>query len=262
MMGGVLGGLEAMFLPSEGAGFWPLISMAAVMGGTMRAPLMAIIFAFELTHDSNALLPLLIASLMSYSVTVLTLKRSILTEKVARRGYHLSCEYAVDPLEILYVREVMRTDVLALPASRRLGEVQDLLRVDLDYPQEQRLLPVVDAEARLVGVLTRADMRKAIASGGDAALRSLLRDIVRRETVETAPNEPLRAAVYRMADRGVTRMPVVERETGKFVGLISLDDLLKGRARHLEEERRRERPLRLEGWFGSEVEEDVERVAR
>ena len=148
MMGGALGGLEAMFLPGEGAGFWPLISMAAVMGGTMRAPLMSIIFAFELTHDSNALLPLLIASLMSYAVTVLTLKRSILTEKVARRGYHLSCEYAVDPLEILYVREVMRTNVVALPASGKLGEVLDLLRVDIDHPQEQRLLPVVDGAGR------------------------------------------------------------------------------------------------------------------
>jgi H+/Cl- antiporter ClcA/CBS domain-containing protein len=263
MMGGALGGLEAMFLPAEGAGFWPLISMAAVMGGTMRAPLMAIIFAFELTHDSNALLPLLIASLLSYSVTVLTMKRSILTEKVARRGYHLSCEYSVDPLEILYVREVMRTDVVALPASGKLADVQDLLRVDINHPQEQRLLPVVDADGKLVGVLTRADMREAIARGGDTVLRSMLRDIVRPETVETAPNEPLRAAVYRMAENGVTRMPVVERETRKFVGLISLDDMLKGRSRHLEEERRRERPLRLEGLFGSEVEEErEEKVAR
>jgi CIC family chloride channel protein len=260
MMGGALGGLEAMFLPAEGAGFWPLISMAAVMGGTMRAPLMSIIFAFELTHDGNALLPLLIASLMSYAVTVLTLKRSILTEKVARRGYHLSCEYAVDPLEILYVREAMRTNVVALASSGKLGEVQDLLRVDIEHPQEQRLLPVVDADGKLVGVLTRADMREAMAAGGDAALRRELRDVVRRETVETAPNEPLRAAVYRMAENGVTRMPVVERETGKFLGLISLDDMLKGRARHLEEERRRERPLRLEGLFGSEEEEDVETV--
>jgi chloride channel protein, CIC family len=260
MMGGALGGLEAMFLPGEGAGFWPLISMAAVMGGTMRAPLMAIIFAFELTHDGNALLPLLIASVMSYGVTVLTLKRSILTEKVARRGYHLSCEYAVDPLEILYVREVMRTNVVALAASGKLGEVQDLLRVDLEHPQEQRLLPVVDGEGKLVGVLTRADMREVLADGGDAALQKELRDVVRRETVETAPNEPLRAAVYRMAENGVTRMPVVERETGKFVGLISLDDLLKGRTRHLEEERRRERVLRVEGLFGEE--EVGEKAAR
>jgi chloride channel protein, CIC family len=258
MMGGALGGLEAMFLPNEGAGFWPLVSMAAVMGGTMRAPLMSIIFAFELTHDGNALLPLLIASGLSYAVTVLTMKRSILTEKVARRGYHLSCEYAVDPLEILYVREVMRTNVVALPGASKLGEMQDLLR--FDQPQEQRLLPVVDGEGRLVGVVTRGDMRERLERDGDAALKMLLRDLVRAGTVEVAPNEPLRAAVYRMAEKGFTRMPVVERGTGKFLGLISLDDLLKGRSRHLEEERRRERVLRVEGLFGGEVEE--EKVAR
>jgi chloride channel protein, CIC family len=153
----------------------------------------------------------------------------------------------------------MRSNVVALPASGRLGEMLDLLRVDLEHPQEQRLLPVVDGDGRLVGVLTRGDMREALAGGGDAALRRELRDLVRRETVETAPNEPLRAAVYRMAERGVTRMPVVERETGKFVGLIALDDVLKGRARHLEEERRRERVLRVEGLFG---EEEVEKVGR
>src|SRR5580704_16418898 len=252
MMGGALGGLEAMFLPNEGAGFWPLISMGAILGGTMRSPLTSIVFAFELTHDANVFLPLLVGSVIAHAFTVLTLKRSILTEKVARRGYHLSREYAVDPLEILYVREVMRTNVAALPASGKLGEVLDFLRVDIDHPQDQRLLPVVDGAGALVGVLTRADMREAIARGGDTALRSILRDLVRRETVETAPNEPLRAAVYRMAENGITRMPVVDRETGKFVGLISLDDMLKGRARHLEEERRRERPLRVEYLFGTE----------
>ncbi len=55
---------------------------------------------------------------------------------------------------------------------------------------------------------------------------------------------PLRVAVYRMAEKGVTRMPVVERETRRLLGMISLEDLLKARTRHLEEERRREQILR------------------
>jgi CBS domain-containing protein len=58
------------------------------------------------------------------------------------------------------------------------------------------------------------------------------------------PDESLRAVVYRMAEKGFTRMPVVDR-VGKFLGLVSLDDLLKARGRHLEEERRRDRPLKL-----------------
>jgi len=67
------------------------------MGGTMRSPLTATIFALELTHDINALLPLLTASIIAHMFTVLVMKRSILTEKVARRGFHVSREYSVDP---------------------------------------------------------------------------------------------------------------------------------------------------------------------
>src|SRR5438045_2583902 len=177
MMGGALGGLEAMFLPHEGAGFWPLISMGATLGGTIRAPFTSVVFAFELTHDSSILLPLLIASVVSHTFTVLTLKRSILTEKVARRGYHLSSEYAVDPLEILFARDVMRTKVAVLPASSSLSEFQKALT---DHRQSQRLLPVVDASGVLVGVLTRGDLHKRVEQEGYAALRRQLFELVRR----------------------------------------------------------------------------------
>ncbi len=240
MMGGALGGLEAMFLPNEGAGFWPLISMGAVLGGTMRSPFTSIVFAFELTHDGNVFLPLLVGSIVAHGFTVLVLKRSILTEKVARRGYHLSREYAVDPLEILFVREVMRTNVVVLPAESTIAEVQQSLRTD--HGRAQRLLPVVDIDRRLVGVLTRGDIRD-LGNNGDA--QRAIREIAREESVAVYPDEPLRVVVYRMAEKGITRMPVLERETHEFLGLVSLDDLLKARARHLEEERRRERTLRL-----------------
>jgi CIC family chloride channel protein len=243
MMGGALGGLEAMFLPNEGAGFWPLISMGAVLGGTMRSPFTSIVFAFELTHDGNVFLPLLVGSVIAHAFTVLTLKRSILTEKVARRGYHLSREYAVDPLEILFVREVMRTKVAALSAATTVGELQQSLRTN--HRRSQRLLPVVNAAGQFVGVLTRDDVRKRVADEGQAALQRPLSEMVRRETVAAYPDEPLRVVVYRMAEKGFTRMPVVEPGTGEFLGLIALEDLLKARGRHLEEEIRRERPLKL-----------------
>lgn len=241
MMGGALGGLEAMILPNEGAGFWPLISMGAVLGGTMRSPFTSIVFAFELTRDGNVFLPLLVGSIVAHGFTVLVLKRSILTEKVARRGYHLSREYAVDPLEILFVRDVMRTNVVVLPATSTIANVQHSLRAD--HRQAQRLLPVVDVHRRLVGVLTRGDIRDLGAKGAD--VQRAIGEAVRRESVETYADEPLRVVVYRMAENGLTRMPVVERETGQFLGLVSLDDLLKARARHLEEERRRERTIKL-----------------
>jgi chloride channel protein, CIC family len=241
MMGGALGGLEAMFLPNEGAGFWPLISMGAILGGTMRSPFTSIVFAFELTHDANVFLPLLVGSVIAHGFTVLTLKRSILTEKVARRGYHLSREYAVDPLELLYVREVMEQTIAALPERAVLRDV-------VNSPQwrqceAQQLLPIVGKGDRLEGVLTVADVQILMAHEESPAASNTLGELMQTNVLKVYPDETLRLLVYQMAESGITRMPVVERGTGKLLGIVTLDHLLKARTRHLEEERRRERIL-------------------
>jgi H+/Cl- antiporter ClcA len=246
MMGAALGGLEAMFLPGEGLGFWPLVSMGAILGGTMRSPLTSVVFALELTHDTNVLLPLLLATTAAHAFTVLVLRRSILTEKVARRGYHLSREYAVDPLEILFVREVMRTNAVALPAQLTVPELRGSLHPD-NAGHGQRLYPVVDGSRRLVGVLTRKQLTTLLQQPPRAATPARLADAATARAVVAHPDESLRVVVYRMAETGLTRMPVVEPGTGELRGMISLTDLLKARALNLEAERRRERvsPMRL-----------------
>ncbi|GAC1366641.1 MAG: chloride channel protein [Ktedonobacteraceae bacterium] len=245
MMGGALGGLEATFLPNEGLGFWPLISMGAILGGTMRSPFTGIIFALELTHDMNALLPLLIAVVIAHGFTVLVMRRSILTEKVSRRGYHLSREYATDPLEILFVREVMRTDVIALLQTISLKDLAQTLSSDTTQSRVQRLFPIMDAAEHLLGVMTRKDLQPVIqqaSSDPDAQLGTL----PYAQPVVAYPDEPLRAVVYRMAETGFTRFPVVERDDPqKLLGIVSLTDLLKARTRNLEEERQRQRVLHL-----------------
>ena len=241
MMGGALGGVEARFLPDLGAGFWPLVSMGAILGGTMRSPLTGIVFALELTHDINMLLPLLVASVMAHAFTVLTLKRSILTEKVARRGYHLSREYAVDPLEILFVRDAMRTNIVALDARRTLDEI-GLDAKASHGSRRQSLYPVLN-DGNLCGVIARAQLETFLA---DRAARSrTLGELASPPTV-AFPDEPLRVVVYRMAETGLTRFPVVERANpGTLAGMISLRDLLSARTRNLAEERDRQQVLRI-----------------
>ena len=132
--------------------------------------------------------------------------------------------------------------IAVLPAASTLGEIWQGLRTDR---QEQRLLPVVNAEGQLVGVLTRRDISQQLEQEGDAVLERPLGDLARANPVEAYPDESLRVVVYRMANTGFTRMPVVERTTRQFLGLLSLNDLLKARLRHLEEERRRERILKF-----------------
>jgi CIC family chloride channel protein len=247
MMGGALGGLEAMFLPNEGAGFWPLISMGAILGGTMRSPFTSIVFAFELTHDANVFLPLLVGSVIAHAFTVLTLKRSILTEKVARRGYHLSREYAVDPLELLYAREAMQNSLAVVEENLIFGEVTT--SPNWERWPVQRLVPVVDGGGQLRGVLTAEAIRKSIEEGGGHLSAGSLAAHVKKEPFSAFGDEPLRVVVNRMAETGVTRMPVVERGSTKLLGLVSLEGVLKARARHQEDEVKRDQTLWLP-YFG------------
>ena len=243
MMGGALGGIEAMFLPNEGQGFWALISMGAILGGAMRSPLTGIVFALELTHDINALLPLLVATVIAHGFTVLALKRSILTEKVARRGFHLSREYAVDPLEILFARDAMRTNLVAFSAGSTLEQVRSILRTTHAL-RGQHLYPIVDDDRRLHGVTTRKRLGRWLEEDPHSAGRTLAETVI--DPVVAYPDEPLRVVVYRMAETGLTRFPVVDRgDERKLVGVIGLQDLLSARTRNLAEERDRERILRI-----------------
>ncbi|HTG99831.1 MAG TPA: chloride channel protein [Vicinamibacterales bacterium] len=246
MIGGALGGVEAWVLPAEGAGFWPLVSMGAILGGTMRSPFTGVIFSLELTHDVNMLLPLLVAVTIAHAFTVLVLKRSILTEKVARRGYHLTREYAIDPLEILFAREVMDTNMAALPVAAPLPAIRAALHVDPAVGPQQ-LFPVIDVRRRLQGVVTRYSLEQRVNRHDPSAAAVNFADIQHHTPAVAYPDEPLRLVVQRMAETGLTTFPVIERDpAGLLVGMISLDDLLKARARNLEAEYRRERIFRFE----------------
>lgn len=245
MMGGSLGALEALFLPHQGAGFWPLIAMGAILGGTMRSPLTGVIFSFELTGDNHSILPLLIACMSAHAFTVLTLKRSILTEKLARRGYHLSREYVVDPLEMIPVEQVMRTSVTAIPAESTMAQLREHA-AGTRKGQGQRIYPVVSAGRSLVGVVTRSDLRKFAGQLNGHAADRRLADLVRTRPLVAYPDEPLRMLVNRMAATGITNFPVVRRgDERELLGIVSIRDLLRAREVSLDEEHRRERMLRI-----------------
>jgi CIC family chloride channel protein len=239
MIGSAAGGLAGRFLPHEGASLWPLVAMGGILGGTMRSPLTGIVFAVELTGDSSTFLPLLVTATVAHGFTVLVMRRSILTEKVARRGFHVTREYAIDPMDVLFVRDVMQTTVVELPASASTLDVGRLL--DTKLGEKAPLYPVVDS-GRFLGVVTRKMLMGFVKNSGNG--KSLLLSGAVREAVVAYPDDTLRDLVQRMADTGHTRLPVVDRnEPHRLVGMISLSHTLKAKQRHLEEERRRERLL-------------------
>ena len=238
MMGGALGGVESQVFPDYGPGFWPMLSMAATLGGTMRCPLTAIVFALELTQEYHMIFPLMVGAFIAYGFTVLTMKRSILTEKISRRGFHLSREYAVDPLEILFVRDVMRTNVRTFTTTTTAADLADF--VHRHENMSQRLFPVLDSSSRLIGVITHKQILDSLKS----SLGGTISDWMNHDPLTAFPSDSLRVVANRMAEYRLTRLPVVDpSEPSTLLGLVSLRDLLRARAQNIKDEVHLERTL-------------------
>ena len=268
MIGAALGALEGRLLPDVGPGFWALVGLAAVVGGVMRSPLTGVVFSLELTHAWPALVALLITSTAAYAVSVLLLKRSVLTEKIARRGFHLTREYDVDPLEVLFVDEVMHSSPTVLGPDERLPVDAEILTAsvprsgrDPAFPiavpgmpdirpappadsgavVRQRLFPVVDPAGALRGIVTRDQLVHATpVAGGPARVA----DLVNPFPVTVGPDHTLQEVRALFATYAITAAPVVDPDSDRseaLIGLITVEHLLDGRLPDLAEEHHRSR---------------------
>ena len=245
MMGGAVGVLEAHILPFGDAGFWSLLAMAAVLGGTLRCPLTATVFAIELTDDLHVMPAVLVACVASFAVTVLLMRRSILTERLARRGRHLTYEYTVDPFEVMRASEIMTHPVDTLPV--RMSTEEALAFFDTENGvKRHKSYPVVDDAGSVVSMVSRADV-----------LRWSRERWPKGQTLEETPDvdevfvgytdELVGHLADRMASANVGRVPIVDRTTGKLAGLLARRDLLRVRAHAARLERERAGPLTMPG---------------
>jgi chloride channel protein, CIC family len=242
IMGAAVGGLMGFYFPGNIQGEWALLGMAGALAGVMRSPFTSIVFAIELTHNSDLFLPLLITVTLAHLISVLTLKRSILTEKVARRGFHVLREYAVEPLDVLFAEDVMSTNVLTLSSGMLMTDVKAIILAKPEM-RWQRLLPVVTPDGVVLGVISWQDIMEKSLQGG---LSGTVDDFMIKEVVTSFPEESLRVIADRMAVKQVGVLPVVDRvEKGKLRGFITQFELLSARDRILQEERKRERILRM-----------------
>jgi CBS domain-containing protein len=206
--------------------------MAGIMSGVMRAPMTGALFAAELTNHLSALPETIAAGSAAYAVSVLIMKRSILTEKIARRGRHILREYTVDALEFLQAGQLMTAGPATLAGDMPLPEVVRFFAEEADH----RSYPVVDKAGRLLGLVSRTDaLQWTVTRASEGKLADFLSDA---STEYAYPDTPCGEVADLMIDSGVGRIPIVAHEDRRVVGIISRQDLLKVRSRQKKGEQR------------------------
>ena len=241
-LGGIFAlGLDRIFPAANlSAGAFALVAMGAVFGAASRATFAFIIFAFEITRDYNAVLPLMLVSVIADGVAMLLQPgSSIMTEKLARRGLRIHQDYEVDVLRQVAVAETMDRDVPVIPANTRVGELAErIARGDPEVSRHDGWV-VLDGEGKLAGIITRGDVLKAVEQNGSGA--TTVFEAGTHDPIVTYRDEALHEAAEKMLRHNVGRLPVVDRGNPKcVVGYLGRPGILAGRFRQLHEEHVRE----------------------
>jgi CIC family chloride channel protein len=235
IIGGALGALLGRWMPVGDPGLWAMIGMAAMMGGTMRSPLTGMFFVLELSHDLNALPALMVGSVAALGVTVLLLRRSILTEKLARRGQHIAREYSVDLLELTRVGDVMDKEVPTVPAGMKVIELSNRITEGDTVISRRQATLILDHDRKLAGIITRGDILRVLRESLAGDLTVL--DAGQTNLIVAYEDESLHAAAARMLKHDIGRLPVVDRQDGsRVVGYLGRASILAAQARFYEEE--------------------------
>jgi CIC family chloride channel protein len=242
IIGGALGALMSRWIGIGDASLWVMVGMAAIMGGTMRAPLTGMIFLLELTHDLNALPALMVGSVSALGVTVLLLRRSILTEKIARRGLHITREYSVDVFNLLRVGEVMDKNAPVIRANVPLSQFSEMIAQGHPGLVRRQGTLIVDAEGLLAGIITRGDIVRALQS--KQLVQMTVMEAGTQKPIVAHPDELLHDAITKMLNNDVGRLPVVERSNPRrILGYLGRTNIMAARVRNIEEESVRARGL-------------------
>lgn len=240
IIGGALGATLGHFLKVGDPGLWAMVAMAAMMGGTMRAPLTGMIFVLELSHDMSVLPALFVGSAASFAVTVLSMRRSILTEKLARRGQHIACEYSVDLLELMRVKEAMDKDAPTVHSDVTVAELSQRIASGEPAISRRQGTLILDSNGNLAGIITRGDMVRALRQNPAGKISVL--EAGKQNLIVAYPDELLHDAITKMLQHDIGRLPVVDRENPlRVLGYLGRASILAARSRHLEEEEMRER---------------------
>lgn len=247
IIGGSLGALLGEHLPVGDPGLWAMVGMGAIMGGTMRSPFTGTVFVLELTHDLNALPALFVGSVTALGFTVLTLRRSILTEKLARRGQHIAREYSVDLFEMMRVAEVMDREVPLVPAKMTVAELADRITSGDPALSKRQGLLIVDADQKLTGIVTRGDLLRALQCGPAGRLTVI--EAGKSDLIVTYPDELLHDAIGKMLRHNIGRLPVVEREEPtRIAGYLGRGEIISARRHHHEQEESRSTGPLIQDW--------------
>lgn len=216
--GALVGQATLALFPDSGlsAGAFALVAMAATFGASTRATLTAIVFVFELTRDFDAVLPLILASVLADLVGVWFLPNTLMTEKLHRRGLRVQTDMQADVMSATRVREMMSTSPVIIDVHASVTDAIEVMETS-----GHTAFPVVDETNDLRGILSRSDLMRA-----DPETVTAVASLAQEDVVTIGVDASVADASRLMVAEGVDHLPVIDG-AGRLVGIFTRTDLVR-----------------------------------
>jgi CIC family chloride channel protein len=230
-LGGGLGVLGDAIIPGHliHPPAWALVGMAGMVAGATRAPLTALFMVFEMTDDYSYVIPLMLVTVISFATAKRFAAHGLYDGWLAAQGEHLA--HGVDQaiMERLRVREAIDTRARTVDPAATVDTL-----IAAAAGTRHGVIPVVESEGELVGLITHHALREAIIARGDLA-RLLVAEDLAEPAEPLRPTLSFREALTAMNARGLDALAVVDSREGtqRFVGLLARADILVAYEREL-----------------------------
>ena len=206
-----------------------LVGMAALMAGVMQAPMTAIFLIAEISGGYELLIPLIITSTVSFGTVRIFEKYSIYTKRIAQSGDLLTHDNDQAVLTLMHTNDLIRDKYPKVQIDASLREVVDIIR-----DSEAAVLAVIDGSGRFQGMVDVAASRKYLFNPDKYDSVHVY------NMMETPPEyiyygEKMDTVMNKFEKTGAWRLPVVDRDTRKYLGFISKSRLLMAYRTELKE---------------------------
>jgi H+/Cl- antiporter ClcA/CBS domain-containing protein len=211
---------------------YAMVGMAAVLAGSVRAPLTAILMLFELTRDYRIVLPLMAA----VGLSVWLVERIKPTLDANANLQQIGLPELKDEKVELWQQMLVADAMHAYP--KKLSATLGVLEAAVAMTRERiRSALIIDDDAgKLVGILSLEDIKRTLALWQNLPNSSTeiqeylssqkLIDICTTDILYAWEDEPLSEALDRMALRGLHQLPVVAKDNPDFIlGLLEREQI-------------------------------------
>ncbi len=223
MLGCAFGKMVVPHMPfgTAGIGAYVLVGMASVFSGAFHAPLTGIFLVFELTGDYRMILPIMIASVVSASLSKIMHSDSLDTIKLSRDGIDVEKFNDVRHLSVLRASDAMSNQFELVPEKMDVFELADRMA-----KAPEKVFFTVNSRGELREMVMKEDVQEVIL---DTAVKGILAaDVSVPLRDYCLSDEPLSSAARLMLERRCTVLPVVNSEDNlRLEGILRTENIFK-----------------------------------